>query len=59
MSVAVPVGMSIGVIMRMGVKTREESEKSVFSNILMELFGTALLFLRMRIRMLFGHTDTL
>jgi hypothetical protein len=63
MSVAVPVGvclgMSTGVLMRMSVKTTEEIEKPIFSNILIGLFGNALLFLGMRIRMLFGHTDTL
>jgi hypothetical protein len=62
-SMAVPggmcPGMSTGVVMRMSVKTRDEIEKSFFADIFVGLFGTALLFMGMRIRMLFGHTDTL
>jgi hypothetical protein len=67
MSVAVPVrvfmrvylGMSTGVAMRMNVKTAEETEKSTLLSVLIRLFGTAFLFLRMKIEILFGHNDTL
>jgi hypothetical protein len=39
--------------MGMGVKTRKETEKSFFVDIFMGLFGTALHFVGLRIRMLF------
>jgi hypothetical protein len=53
--VGVRMGMSTGVVMGMNVKTGEEFEKSFFADIFMGLFGTALLFMDMGIRMLFGH----
>ncbi|AKB82095.1 hypothetical protein MSBR3_1517 [Methanosarcina barkeri 3] len=53
------LGMSTGVVMRMNMKTTEETEKSTLSSILIRLFGTAFLFLRMRIEILFGHNGTL
>jgi hypothetical protein len=60
---AVPVGVCLGmrkgVLMRMSVKMRAEIKKSFFADIFMELFGAALLSIGMRIKMLFGHTDTL
>jgi hypothetical protein len=57
--VGVYLGMSIGLLMGMNVKKRTEIEKSFFEDIFMGLFGTALLSMGMRIRMLFRHTDTL
>lgn len=62
MSVTVPVGMCLGmstrVVMRMSMKTKKEIEKSCFVDIFMGLFGTVLLSRGIRIRMLFGYTDT-
>jgi hypothetical protein len=59
MSMAMLVGMwllvSAGLLMRMNMKTRKKIEKSLFADIFMGLFGTTLLFMGMRIRMLFGH----
>jgi hypothetical protein len=43
----------------MSVKMRKEIEKSFFADIFMGLLGMILLFMRKRIRMLFGHTDYL
>jgi hypothetical protein len=47
------------VLLRMGMKMRVEIEKSFLRDIFMGLFGMFLLFMRRRIRMLFGHTDYL
>jgi hypothetical protein len=49
------VGMSTGMVMRMRVKTTEETGKSFFAGIFTGLLGTTLLFMEMGIRMLFGH----
>jgi hypothetical protein len=67
MSVAVPMrvfmetdlGMGTGVVMRMNMKTTEETEKSILSSIPIRLFGIAFLFRRMTIEISFGHNGTL